>query len=1076
MSANQFERLNRGLGWVVFGISLTVYLLTVEPTVSFWDAGEYIATSAKLQVAHPPGAPLLQMIGSFFALFASSPDEIAKWVNYVSVVSSAFTILFLFWTITHFLVKINASNGSKNSFSGGVILFSAFVGALAFTFSDSFWFNATETEVYSMASLVMALLLWLGLKWVDDLDHPRGNKWLLLIAFVVGLTFGVQFMGFLAIPSVGLLFYFKRTRRVGAKNFIIANLAVVVVLLLVFKFSFTYVLKLFGWGEVFFVNTFGLPFNSGSAIVGIFLGLLFYTGLYITQKKKYFNLHTVLLALLFLMLGFSSWLMLPIRASAQVVINENNPSDARSLLAYFNREQYPSTDSPFYGAYYTDMFAASGKARDDRPKYERNETTGCYIIVNKPKDAWHGPNEAHIGFLPRMWSSLNAENYIRYYGPVEFTIKPAFKNSSELGAAVAKLRKDYTEKRIEVTSYIESLKSLSEYIEVQPPSLLQNITYMIDYQFGYMYWRYFMWNFVGRQNDEQGRYDGNGEWISGIDVLDGLRLGNEGHFTKEQRENKGRNTYFFLPMLLGVLGVCFQIQRGLKDFWVLFVFFLFTGIAIQFYTNPPIFQPRERDYSLVGSFYIFTIWMGIGVYACFQVFLKWFKNRPKIPIIVTGTLLLIPLLMGYQNWDDHDRSKRDTALVMAKMYLDSTQENAGAILFTIGDIDTFPLWYAQDIEGYRTDTRIICTTYFGTDWYIDQMKRKAYKSEPIPSQLEHEQYRYGTRDVVYYHPLTEKRWDINDFLKWVGSDRPETKVRSILAKNGADLSAYSENYLDMTFYPTNKIRVPVNKATVLASGLVKKKDKNLIVDYIDIELPKTAITKTRLLMLDVLANNDWQRPIYFSGGSFDEEEYIWMSDYLQLDGLIYKLVPIKTTNEHIYEKGRIDADLTYNIVNNWDWGSAGDPSIYHDPQTRKQFGVSNRIVLARLLEQLLKEEKWDKAKRLLDLSEKKIPTDFYGFHSLVEPFLDGHYKLDQTTKARVLYKKLRQVYRERLNCQAKLSIAAQYEHIEAIFRNLQAYDGIIKIISSYENTSFIEPEIEEFNFYLEQFQQLLDQG
>ncbi len=1073
MSESRFKRLNTLLGWVVFGTSLVVYVLTVEPTLSFWDAGEYIATAAKLQVAHPPGAPLMQMIGSVFASFATTPDQIAKWVNYVSVVSSAFTVLFLFWTITQFLVRIFPKTDHGKERSRPAILFSGLVGSLAFTFSDSFWFNATETEVYSMASFVMALLLWLGLQWTDNVNRPRGNKWLLLIAFIVGLTFGIQFMGFLAIPSIVLLFYFKRTHTVHIKNFLFANLVAVLVLLLVFKFSLTYVLQLFGWGEVFFVNTFGLPFNSGSIIVGVGLALLFFIGLYGTRKKNHAALHTVLLAMLFLLLGFSSWLMLPIRASAQVVINENDPSDARSLLAYYNREQYPSTDSPFFGAYYTDMFAPAGEARDDRPKYERNETTGTYEIVNKPKDAWKGANMAHMGFLPRMWSSANAENYARYYGPLEFTVKPEFQGSRELLSAVAKLKKDYTENRIEVASYITELKRLNEYIAVQPPTLMQNVRYMLDYQFGYMYVRYFMWNFVGRQNDVQGRYNGNGNWISGIDFLDGLRLGNEGHFTEEERSNKGRNTYFFLPLLLGLLGVCFQIHLGLKDFWVLLVFFLFTGIAIQFYTNPPIFQPRERDYSLVGSFYVFAIWMGVGVYAFFVLLQRWFKKRPIVSRIGTAALVLIPVLMGYQNWDDHDRSNRDTALVMAKMYLDSTQEDAGAILFTIGDIDTFPLWYAQDIEGYRTDTRIICTTYFGTDWYIDQMKRRAYKSKPIPSQFEHAQYRYGTRDVLYYHPLTEKRWQIKDFLKWVGSDRPETKVRSILEKNGADLSQYSENYLDMTFYPTNKIRVPVNKANVLKSGLVTKEDANHIVDYIDIDLPTTAIGKSRLLMLDVLANNNWERPLYFSGGSFDEEEYLWMSDYLQLDGLIYKLVPIKTVHKDMFEKGRIDTELAFRIVSNWDWGATGNPNIYHDTQTRKQFGVSNRVVLARLLEELLKEEKWDKATHILRIAEKNIPVAFYGFHRLVIPFLEGYYKVGQPTQARKLYEKLRTVYRERLRCRSRLSLKAQQQHIEDILDNLQAYGNLIQVIDAHETAAYIETEVRQFNTYLKTFQALL---
>ncbi len=1075
MWSRNFERLNTFMGWGVGMLALLVYGLTVEPTVSFWDAGEYIATSAKLQVAHPPGAPLLQMIGSFFALFASEPETVAKWVNYVSVVTSALTISLLFWTVTRLLKKMIGQKRMVKEQNTMIILGSGLIGATTFLFSDSFWFNATETEVYSTASLVMALLLWLGLRWADSIDQPRGNKWLVLISFVVGLTFGVQFMGFLAIPSVGLLYYFERYKKVTVKGFLIANLAVVAILLLVFKFSLTYVLKLFGWGEVFLVNNFGFPYNFGSAFMGLLVALAFYLGLRYSIRKKYRNIHTVLLSLLFLILGFSSWLMLPIRASAGVVINENNPADARLLLAYYNREQYPSTDSPFYGAYYSDMFAPAGEPRDDSPKYERDEATGRYMVVNHTKDAFQGPNKKHMGWLPRMWSSQNAENYMQYYGPLEFTVRREYRSNSDLNEAVRKIRQDLTEKRIDITSYIDWLKKMRNYVEVTPPGFWDNLRYMMHYQFGYMYVRYFMWNFVGRQNDVQGRFDGNGEWLSGIGFLDRLRLGSQEHLPQEVLKNKGRNTYFFLPLLLGIVGLVCQIKKDPKRFWVLLVFFLFTGLAIQFYTNPPIFQPRERDYSLVGSFYIFAIWIGIGVYGIFDAFQKWV--RPKI--LACSTLLIclvVPVLMAQQNWDDHDRSNRFTALAMAKMYLDSTEKDAGAILFTIGDNDTFPLWYAQDIEGYRTDTRIVCTTYFGADWYIDQMKRKAYQSEPIPSQLSHAEYRYGTRDYLYYYPLTEQSWDIKDFMKWVASDRPETKVRNLLEKNNTDVSGYPQNYLNAVYYPTNKIRVPVNKEKVLERGLVKTADAHLIVDYIDIDLPETGISKTNLLMLDIIANNHWERPIYFSGGSFDDPEYIWMSDFLQLDGLVYKLVPIRTTNETVFEKGRIDSDKAYDIVTQWNWGNSGSPEIYHDPQTRRQWGVNNRTVLARLLEQLLEENRLKKAKVILTLATENIPVDYYDYYTFVEPFLDGYFKVGDTKNARTLFKKLQKVYEERLRYHINCSLEQQYENIAEIIGDLQGYQRLIDILLQNKDTEWAEKEASRFNRFLESLQTVLDRG
>ncbi|MGI9551788.1 MAG: glycosyltransferase family 117 protein, partial [Aurantibacter sp.] len=518
MFSKDFEKWDRILGWVVFFIALIVYTITVEPTNSFWDAGEYIATSAKLQVGHPPGAPLLQMIGAFFAMFALEDTQIAFMVNYVSGVSSAFTVLFMFWTITNLTRKLVAKGKKINNPRAIAIFGSGLVGSLAFTFSDSFWFNAVETEVYAMASFIMALLLWLGLKWVDNLDHPRGNKWLVLISFVVGLTFGIQFMGFLAIPSIGLLYYFKKYKTTTVKNFAIANVAVIAILMLVYKFSLTYVLQFFGWGEVFFVNSIGLPFNSGSIIIGLLFVAAFYFGLRYTRQNNYRNANTIVLCLMFLFLGFSSWLMLPIRANADVVINENNPEDARALLAYYNREQYPGVDSPVYGTYYSNMFAPAGENRDIKPKYEKDETLGKYVIVNEYIGADQGPHPGHVGILPRLWSSQHAENYMQYFGPLEFKMT---QSNEELAKAVRQVKEGYANGEIDAGQYISFLKRFSDYIEVQPPSLWDNITYMVQFQWGYMYWRYFMWNFTGKQNDVQGRYNGNGEWLSGFDFIDG---------------------------------------------------------------------------------------------------------------------------------------------------------------------------------------------------------------------------------------------------------------------------------------------------------------------------------------------------------------------------------------------------------------------------------------------------------------------------------------------------------------------------------------------------------------------------
>ena len=1065
MFSENFKKWDTIFGWVVFFIALIVFGITVEPTGSFWDAGEYITTSAKLQVAHPPGAPLLQMIGAFFAMFAMEADQIARMVNYVSSASSAFAILFMFWIITNLTRKLIGEKEKLSNSQAIAILGSGVVGCLTLTFSDSFWFNAVETEVYAMASLIMSLQLWLGLKWTDNLDDPRGHRWLILISFVVGLTFGVQFMGFLAIPSIGLLYYFKKYKTTTVKNFLLANIIVIAILMLVYKFSLTYVLKLFGWSEVFFINSIGLPFNSGTIIMGILFTLAFYLALRYTRKNNYRIANTLVLCGLFLFLGFSTWLMLPIRANANVVVNENNPADARALLAYYNREQYPGVDSPFYGAYYSDTFASPGEEKDDKPKYEKDYALGKYIIVNHYKDALQGPNPDHVGLLPRMWSDQHAENYMRFFGPLDFSLKSS---NEELRRAVRELRSGFERGEIDEEQYIGFLRQFGDYISVKPPTIWDNIVYMFKFQFGYMYWRYFLWNFVGKTDDVQGKYNGNGEWLSGLKFIDQIFLGSQDNLPGDVLDNKGRNTYFFLPLLLGIIGLIFQISKNPKQFWVLFVFFIFTGIAIQFYTNPYIFQPRERDYSLVGSFFIFAIWIGMGVYGLYDEFKRWIKPKIWAPAISLICILAVPVIMAAQNWDDHDRSNRYTARATAKAYLDSCQEDVGAMLFTIGDNDTFPLWYAQEIEGHRTDVRIICTSLFATDWYVDQMKRKAYKSDPIPSQLSHELYRYGNRDVIYYQGITDSRWDVKDFINWVGSDNPQTKFKAILERQGAETGEYSESTLDLVYYPTNKLRIPVNKENVLASGIVKPEDADLIVDYIDIDLPKTALPKNRIMMLDIMANNDWKRPIYFSGGSFDKAEYIWMKDYLQLDGLAYKLVPIKTKNRSAFELGRIDTDLMYDIVMGWEWGNSGSDKIYHDPQTRTQ-GLSFRSNLARLTEKLIEENKIDKARDIIDLAMTNMPVKYYGFYTFVEPFMDSYYKVGASEEARKVFAELRTIYQERLEYYAGVSLDEQYDNIEDIIADMEAYRRIIDITIEHDTKEVSEAETLVFNEYIDKF-------
>ena len=1082
----ELQRDRRIVSWIIFVIGLAVYGLTVEPTGSFWDAGEYISTSAKLQIGHPPGAPLFQLIGAFFATFAfSNVEKIALMVNWVSVVSSAFTLFFTFKIIVNLGEKLlrkrnNLSTDEPITDATSIVgvLGAGVVGALTLGFSDSFWFNAVETEVYAMASLVMALLLWLGLVWTDRMHHPNGDRYLVLIAFVVGLVFGIQFMGFLAIPSIGLLYYFKTTEKITPKNFIIANLSVVGLLFLVYRFSLTYVLKLFGAAEVFFVNQIGMPFNSGSIITGIALAALIVYAIRKSKQMKWQKVHVVAHMVLFFIIGFSTWLMLPIRANAQTVVNENNPEDARALLAYYNREQYPAPESPFYGSFYSDYFAPAGPDQDGTPKYEKNQKLQRYEIVNAYKGAIQGPNPDHIGFLPRMWSASSAENYMRYYGRLDFSINPRYQGDSELRSAIAQFRQMSTKGDIDTAQYIDFLKSFAEYIEVRPPSFGQNLTYLIDFQFNYMYWRYFFWNFIGRQNDEQGRFNANGEWLSGISFVDSLRLGNQSNLPADLENNKARNTYYFLPFILGLIGLYFNAKRDWKSFYTLLVFFLFTGLAIQFYTNPTIFQPRERDYSLVGSFFIFSIWVGLGVLGLIEALRRATPVlKPSISLAsVAVCVLAVPGLMAFENWDDHDRSDRKTARSTAMAYLDSTAEDQGSLLFTIGDNDTFPLWYVQEIEGYRTDVRIINSSLLATDWYIDQMKRKAYESDPIPSRLSHNQYRFGTRDVIYYQPVpevSEERWDIGKFMDWVSSGKPETKISYLMRQRGVDMSDFTDDQLDIVYYPTHKIRVPVDKEAVLASGLVAAKDSTLIVPYIDIDLPQSALPKNRLLMLDILHTNQWKRPIYFSGGSLDSGEYLYMKDYLQLDGLVFKLVPIFTEDKGAFDMGRIDTDLMYAIVMKWDWGNSDDPSVYIDPQTRAQ-GISFRSNMARLVEQLIAEEKFDKAENIIDMAVSKMPLKAFRFYAFVEPFIQGYYAIGALEKAQSLSTELLTLYLDHLEYYTTLNADESYRRIEEIYSDLEAARRVLDLSTDADDEEFISPFTERYNGYINDLVYILE--
>ena len=1059
MIASKFKFYNNLLAWIVFAIALATYTLTLAPAASYWDCGEYIATSAKLQVGHPTGAPLFQMMGAFLAMFTSDSSKISMMVNFMSALASAFTILFMFWTISILSLHVLKKKVTElSNYQAITVLGAAIVGSLAFTFSDSFWFSAVEAEVYGMATFLMALLFWLGLRWEQEMDTPRGDKWLVLIAYVIGLSFGVHFLGLLTIPAIVMLYYFKNYK-VTVKSFIIANAIAVGILLFVFKMLLPWTMQFFSSLEIFFTNSIGLPFNSGTIIAFILIVLFFKYALTYTRKANKVNLNTLVLAVLFILVGFSSWMMLPIRANAKTVINENNPSSARELLAYYNREQYGESHL-FYGPFYTEAYAGldpENPYKDDKPKYEKDKKKGKYVIVN-PTYKGNGQNldDAHKGILPRLWSRENAKHYMEIIGAPEFRLisRSEFVSNyedmlrepldddmraaingryNEYARATRDIKKKYNRGSVDTDQIIEFLNAFSDVLVVEKPSFIDNISFLWNYQLNYMYWRYFMWNFVGRQNDVQGKLDANGNWISGINFLDKARGLSAEKLPSDMKNNKARNVYYFLPFILGFIGLLFHSSKDSKRFYALLLFFLFTGIAILIYTNVRPFEPRERDYAVVGSFYVFALWIGIGIVAIIEQ-LK--TKSTAIVSTIVALLLVVPALMGFQNWDDHDRSGRYSATDMAKNYLDSCQKDA--ILFTIGDNDTFPLWNVQEIEEYRTDIKAINTSLFATDWYIDQMKRQSYDAAPIPSQLTHDKYVYGKRDAIIYDEKTKGIISIKDLMKWIASDDKRKQVK------------LQNEHWEHSF-PSKHIRIPVNKENVLKYGIVPAKDSALIVPYIDIEIAGNQFGKHRMMMLDIIANNDWKRPIYFTGGSFDPAEYIWMKDYLQLDGLTYKLVPIKSAidKDNPFDMGRIDTDVLYKNFKAFKFTNSNNPNLYLDPQTR-QNSITYRSTAARLAEALLKEGKNDKAEDVVDTIMDKLPLEGYGFYTLVEPFPELYFRLNKPKKAKAITSKLIQKYQENLNYYATLSDEEIENRFVAIMTDIERYRGIVGILVSYD--------------------------
>jgi len=1013
MNWKQFNRANNLMGWAIFAVATLTYLLTIGPSASLWDCAEFIACDYKLEIGHPPGAPFYMLVYNVISHLGGSPERAALMTNATSAVLSGLTILFLFWTITHMVRRVLTPRAhlGKQGFepTGEVmtmgqaiaILGSGLVGSLVYTFSDSFWFSAVEAEVYAFSSLFTAVVFWLIFKWEERSEYERSDRWLVLIAYLMGLSIGVHLLNLLCLPAMALVYYYRRATTPTLKGSALALLGSFALVGLMMYGVVQGVPKLAGKWDMFFVNTCGLSYNQGLYIYLAVLVAVLIWGVYeadrAVQDPKLLGSHrfrisialslilmgipligngivalalaagiiaffylykglraravqTVQMSLVAIAMGFSSYGVILVRAVADPPMNENAPADAFSLRYYLAREQYGSAPL-FYGP----TFASPYKyGADGRPEFDEGEPTYGRVDKAQPSDP-----DRYVARAPKDEPVYEGSSMMLF--PRVYDRGHAQMYNTWMGRAAD---------------------------DMSQPTFGDNLTYFFNYQLTYMYWRYFMWNFAGRQNDLQG--DGGllrGGAATGIPFVDSFFYGDSDTHPEDMTANKGHNVYYALPLILGLIGLFFQIgrgRRGVESFWVTFMLFFMPGIAIVLYLNQYPGQPRERDYAYVGSFYAFAIWVGFGVAAIATTASRYLSKQPAkktsdedAPVTISTAaagvaslvLLLIPIQMAGQNWDDHARSQKYSAEFIGNAYLESVAKDKDAMIFTIGDNDTFLLWYAQEIEGYRTDVRVINTSLLQTDWYIDQMKRQAYNSSPIPAQIEHKNYAYGVREGIYFRKRTENRWNIKDFVNWVTSDDPNTQ----------ETRGEGEYKQTFYYYPTNKIRIPVNKENVLKSGIVKPEDADKIVDYIDITLPN-AIDRARIVMLAILANNDWKRPIYFTGGSMDATEYIWMKDYLQLDGLVYKLVPIKTEidKNHPYDMGRIDTDLMCNIVKKWTWGNMGKPNIYLDPETRKN-SIIFRGNIARLTEKLIAEGKNAQAKEMLDIAMKNMPVEAYGY-------------------------------------------------------------------------------------------------
>lgn len=918
-----FKKLNNLVGWLAFGIALVAYTMTVEPTASFWDCGEFIACAYKLQVPHPSGAPLFLLLGRMASFFAGGDvTKVALMVNMVSVIASAFTILFMFWTISLLARKIYGKKGEElDNAQIIMVLGSSLVGSLIYAFSDSFWFSAVEAEVYGMSSFFTAIVVWAAFRWELIEDESASNRWLIFIAYLVGLSIGVHLLNLVTIPSLALLYYYKKTKTVTWKGGIIAFLAGMVVLAIVNTGVITEIPSIGFAIEKLFVNTFGLPFSSGLIFFVIALiGALVY-GIIYTQRKGKVLANTALVSFAFILIGYSTYTIALIRSNYNPPINENNPSNVLNYVSYLKREQYgsrPLLFGPIYTAKLTDIKPGEPVYKQGKDKYE--------IYDTRPEYVW---DNAGNMLLPRVWS--------------------------------------------QDPSHIARYRSILNIPDGQKPSMGDNLTFMFKHQFGTMYWRYFLWNFWGRASDIEGS--------GAVNITESSKA-----LPPALKDNRGRTNFFALPIILGILGLLFQYFRRERDFIITLLLFLFTGLALSVFLNSPPIEPRERDYIFVGSFYFFAIWAGLGVMAIGEYVLKFLKNKQSNAIAATVISLAVPAIMLPQVWKGHDRSNRYHQVDFARNLLNSCEKNA--VLFTGGDNDTFPLWYVQEVEGFRTDVRVCNLSLLGTDWYIQQMKRKTYESDALPVTFENDQILSGINDQIPFvknsNPQIQAGINLKDYLSLVKSNDAAIQM-PITTGESINTLISSNLFLNYDVEAVKKL------------GFVDKKYEANLTGQMLWNIGERDLLKNDLIVLDIIAHNEWKRPIYFSG-TLSPDSYLNLKEYFQLEGYAYRLMPFKVEGA---KDGFVNANIMYNnVMKKMFWRELDNPKVYYDSETYLKVPIiTARFSFLRLADELVREGDKKRAKEVLDYGNKVIPDKSIPYDQLSANYILFYFEIGDVKSA-----------------------------------------------------------------------------